>query len=1648
MKKLKISLGALSICCYLFAILLLLGGGSNFFGVYSQNQQLEVNPNSEMVLVSENTIQKEYAFNDYFVLPEYEFSLNGQTETAEVMLFSPTDKAYSAKKLNLNEIGEWTLRFKAFENQYYKIPFTVYKPTFEVTSDMGSVTYTSHERFPNSGEGLVVNLPKDSSFVYNEVIDVSNATAYDKLIELSVFPTSIGTAEIGGLYIYLTDIYDSSNYLVFRFGNPNNRDPGAYPGWGTVTVSYTGAKHFMGCHNIYTKTNEQGEKYPVDGFWVDNLYYGTYIPFSYNGDAVKNWNSAVRGDPLTVLSLDYANKKVTSNSKLSTNEPLNQRLVANIGKTDYSDCILNGSAEGFVQPFAGFTTGECYLTIVGSDYSASSCNLFIKSILGANLSQKKSYDKHSPIVNVDLENYQSDNLPKALVNTPYKIFNVSAVDNLTSDVRVVTKVFLVDGNSRLSRYSLNNGYFTPNVEGTYEIIYSVTDGFGNVCERSLFVDAVSSLDKPIITLPTTYKKDYFVEETAIIPSVTTTSSSGVAKCDVKVLYNGKSVEIVNNSFKITSPGKYKIVYTATDYINQGTENSIEINATVSDNPILLQDINFPVGYVGGSTYSLHAPKAIWYDNGVRKECLPIVQVIDGTGTYQLDNYEYVPNANGVEEVVLKYIYECKTGKTEKTFTLPIINAVNFPADYKKFFILEGNVSIPESSIGEIRFDFSGDANVKFIKDVPIGDFSTEMRVYYNNSYAYNLADSFDITLTDIKDSSKYIVISIIKVSETKTNVSVNGGKEYEHSASFSNDSMFSVSYNNIYGYVGAKGLKIYLEEFADGSKFTGFSDNRAYVSFSAKNATDFRIILDTLCEQWFSEMDYDYDPPKVYIEGEVQSQWNINSTFVTNTAYSVDLIQENTVTKVSVQSPSGVKILNKVSADEPHEVTLNEYGVYRIIYTGYDFLGNSKNQTVNITVVDRVAPTLTLSMGDFKCAVNEKIKLPVASFSDNVTPSDKIECYLSYLDPTGKEFLIDDGDKENSIFPKYFTFNMEGVWRLKYMVFDENYNIAIQDIKVVVGKTVVQKEKPRNIEFIKDGESDYYILVPQTIENGELSGAYNIQSYIYKSTGYTLKIVSDNDSVNHTKNKFISLGNTDMYRQAGYNFDLSNYGDGFIIKEKDGNFYIMGGDKAKSYSYASYDFLYEAINLKHYYLTEVSFDYKKDINLPSIDIDIIPTFNNRSFYNVEISGCSSPAEYQDYIRFDEIKFSNIGNGHTFFKLLPPDVYYKDHKSWYTGTGVTDQLCWSQSDMIVEMTKVVIQNLKNNPSATHIMIGQNDGRNWCSCDACNKSLEKYGTNSAVLIKGLNIIAKAVQDYIDQNEPGRKVYVTTFSYTSTSQAPVVKNANTGKYEPMDNSVVLEPNIAVRIAPVDTDYSRSFYDEINSIYAEAIKGWSAICENICVWNYNTNFSFYFVPFCNWNTMQDNYYFFEENNVTGVMEQGAGSSKQIGWWECKIYVMSRLQWDKTLNVNTLINEFFENYYKDASKWMYKFFDEYRQWYNVIESKYSLVNGGIYARFGSVEDVFPLAVVERWQTYIDNAIKEIEYIKEIDETFYNELYRRIDKESLFIDYVKVVDYPTSFSDSELYSMRVAFKEKCLRHDLKLIREGGSLESTFKGWGI
>jgi hypothetical protein len=300
-------------------------------------------------------------------------------------------------------------------------------------------------------------------------------------------------------------------------------------------------------------------------------------------------------------------------------------------------------------------------------------------------------------------------------------------------------------------------------------------------------------------------------------------------------------------------------------------------------------------------------------------------------------------------------------------------------------------------------------------------------------------------------------------------------------------------------------------------------------------------------------------------------------------------------------------------------------------------------------------------------------------------------------------------------------------------------------------------------------------------------------------------------------------------------------------------------------------------------------------------------------------------------------------------------------------------------------------------------------------------------------------------LDENERGREVIVSTFAYTSTEKPPVKLDEN-GEYVPVDESVILEKNAGVRIAPIDTDYARSFYDAVNEAYAANFRGWASLTDNITVWNYNTNFSFYFVPFCNFNTIQDNYRFLSENGVSAIMEQGGG--KQIGFIALRNYVYSKLMWNAEENFESLLNNFFDNYYQDGAFGMRKYFDEYRSWYNVIEDQYTVINGGIYARYGSVFDVFPLHLIERWENYVEQAKKEIEYIKDVDEALYNKIYDRIDIESLFFDYVRLTWYDTSYSDADLLALRIKFKEKCEKYNITDVSETATLASVYAGWGI
>ena len=599
--------------------------------------------------------------------------------------------------------------------------------------------------------------------------------------------------------------------------------------------------------------------------------------------------------------------------------------------------------------------------------------------------------------------------------------------------------------------------------------------------------------------------------------------------------------------------------------------------------------------------------------------------------------------------------------------------------------------------------------------------------------------------------------------------------------------------------------------------------------------------------------------------------------------------------------------------------------------------------------------------------------------------------------------------------------------------------------------------------LIDNKTSDYVIVVPETCVGSEMAAAETLQMYLYSATSCKLDIVTENQITQ--EKPIINFGDTSFYRETQLNIDVNslNY-DGYVIKNIEEDIFISAGTGSAAYQYSSYEMLEKLINFQAFAVDEISFDSSFDVKYQAFDLVDIPAFRYRNMHNNTMKTTGDYTTNRKLLRENQNTYTTIGSSHNIYKYLPPETYNvghetcsvgdeercgKGHPEWYVNPelGLKGDVCWSNQELIDELILQVLKEVAKAPrGATHIMVGQNDGSVWCACNDCVQAKEKYGANSAVVVKAVNQVADAVAAWIKENAPDWDLKVTMFAYKNTLMAPVKKDVN-GNLSPVDQDVVLRNNVAVRVAPIHSDFSKSFYDSVNSDNADSIKGWGVLAKEILIWNYNTNFRNYFIPFCSFNAVQDNYRFFAENNVSCVMEQGAHNSNQTGFIEYRNYLYTKLMWNPNEDVNALTEAFFDNYYREGSKWMQLYLKEYREWFNVISNKYGSAGGGVYDYFSDF-DVFPLQVINRWEGYLNQAKEEISYLKDVDGALYAEIYDRIDKETLFFDWIRLDKYSTSYSSGELYEMRVAFKEKCLHFDIQRSQEGVLLSTYYTTWGI
>ncbi len=254
-------------------------------------------------------------------------------------------------------------------------------------------------------------------------------------------------------------------------------------------------------------------------------------------------------------------------------------------------------------------------------------------------------------------------------------------------------------------------------------------------------------------------------------------------------------------------------------------------------------------------------------------------------------------------------------------------------------------------------------------------------------------------------------------------------------------------------------------------------------------------------------------------------------------------------------------------------------------------------------------------------------------------------------------------------------------------------------------------------------------------------------------------------------------------------------------------------------------------------------------------------------------------------------------------------------------------------------QLVLSNVRKwldaNPEATIISVSQNDsdpGKLGCQCANCKAIDDAEGTPMGSLLTFINRIANDIKD----DYPG--VYVDTLAYRYTRKAPKT-------IKPADN-------VIIRLCSIECCFIHPLSDdtcERNREFRKDIEEWSAICDNLYVWDYTYNNASYFTFYANFDVLWDNVQFFKEHNVTGMFLEGQQLSVSGEFAELRSYLLAKLLWDPDMTEEeyyACMDEFLQYYY--GAGW------EKIKEYMTRMTAFSMKHAGHIGIFDSPETMYP----------------------------------------------------------------------------------------------
>jgi hypothetical protein len=446
------------------------------------------------------------------------------------------------------------------------------------------------------------------------------------------------------------------------------------------------------------------------------------------------------------------------------------------------------------------------------------------------------------------------------------------------------------------------------------------------------------------------------------------------------------------------------------------------------------------------------------------------------------------------------------------------------------------------------------------------------------------------------------------------------------------------------------------------------------------------------------------------------------------------------------------------------------------------------------------------------------------------------------------------------------------------------------------------------MSFLKCSEMrDWDIVVDSEAIPSEKYAAQEFQRFFEQATGILLPVHNTNvNASNH-----IYIGNSVALTESGIMVDVSELGEeGLHVIIKKNLLAIVGG-KPRGTLYGVYQFLEDELGVRFLTHDHTHVPDSSKARIPCREYVYKPPFSFRWSYYAENSKRPDFAARLrvNTVTADEKLGGKTGQNlisHSFHKLVPFSKYGKDHPEYYalvdgkrdTNTAWSGpQLCVTNPEVVKVAAEAAIRFL-NEHQFSNISVSQADTDKYCRCSRCQEVNMCEGTPMGSQLAFVN----AVAELVEKAHPNVKV--GTLSYWYTRKPP--------------KTIRPRHNVQIQLCSIECCTLHPIDDlgcPRNTEFCRDVNEWGKICDDVWIWNYNTNFTAYDLPFPNLRSIGPNVRYFLRNNAKGVFMQANGNGTSGELSDLRNYVVSRLLWNPSLDDQKLIVEFVKLHYKSAAQ-------------------------------------------------------------------------------------------------------------------------------------